>query len=1024
MTYFVGGKAESIRQNKPGLFCCIMLCCTLFASARAESIPQKALRHYAMTTWRTDQGLPQDFITAIAQTGDGFLWVGTMGGIARFDGLHFRTYDSADDLPALHRLISCLESDGKGGLWIGGSGGLVHYSGGKFTALLDQRGAPVHVEDIASVPDGSVWVLSRGGLHHAVGTHLVAYNLPVKTKPLRAIAEGSDGALWLTDGDSILSLRDGKILVHPISDASQVSTISLLYTDAFGGVYAGDGHHLLRWNSEHFEVVRDPGLGNFVGLLVDHAHTLWMASGGLHGISRKGSAGLDHLVAEDGLASNDARILFEDAQHDIWIGTIAGLQRLHDGAFTTYSEADGLPCQKSQCDAVFEDKQHSLWVGTLEGGVARWKDNRFEQFGVEQGLRPGQVRGFADDADHSIIAISDYGLFHWQKGRFTQIPGIPKGYLNSPVRDEHGDLWFGVSHDAIYRLRDGSLSRFGEQEGLPDREPWAILPDGNGGIWAGTNKGLSHWQDGRFKLTLALTSPVVSIRQAADGELLLGTGNGLIILSHDGHARTIAQQEGLPDNLVLSAQQDRDKNLWIATSNAIVRVDHQQVEDFLSGKQRFVRKRIFTQADGLKSRNVLPLNQVTSIQAHDGRLWFATLIGLSVVDPHLPPVMVADATIDTVVVDDLPQQAVDFVVPPGRHRLTFQYTSAYLQSPEQLSFRYRLVGWDKEWLDAGSKREVSYTGLPPANYSFEVVVVNVDGKQSAIPARASVRVRPFFYQTKVFIVFCVIVGIALIVEITRRRTHSIAERWNLRFQERAAERERIAYQIHDTVIQDIIGTALHLELIGLDIAEQPADASRMLEGLATRMRETIARSRNMVSSLHSTAVPDYDLLDVLETSASEFRLGPSPQFHLVSEGQSRKLHPLIRDEVYRICREALANAFRHANAQNIEVRVRFEPQEIKVSVIDDGAGMDDHTRLHGRPGHFGLSSMQAHAQRIGAQVVVESRPEFGTQVKLRVVTSRNRGLPFWRRKHEQESEGRFADSEDGSREADSHSHRG
>ncbi len=990
-----------------------MLCLLIAAVVRADSIQQKPLRHYAMTTWRTDQGLPQDFITAITQTTDGFLWVGTIGGVARFDGLHFRTFTAVDDPPALHHVISSLVSDGKGGLWIGGSGGLLHLTGGKFIALPDQQGRSVRVEDIALARDGSVWVLSRGQLLQSQGSQLISHPLATVPKPLRTMAEGQDGALWLTDGESVFTLTGDKVTPRPIDAVRPPgSNIGLLYSDRFGEIYAGDGHRLLHWDGQRFTLVPDPGLGNFADLLVDHNHALWMASGGLHGISRQGTAGADHLLAKDGLANNDARVLFEDKSNDIWIGTIAGLQRLHDGAFTTYTEADGLPLQKGQCDAVFEDQQHSIWVGTLEGGVARWKDGRFEQFGIEQGLRPGQVRGFAAGTDHPVIALSDYGLFEWRGNRYMRIPQTPKGYLNSPVRDEDGSLWFGVSQDAVYRWHDGIMSRFGKAEGLPDQRPYAILPDGTGGVWVGTDSALSHWVDGRFTSTYALSGPIVSITRSAEGGLLLGTGSGLVLLSKDGMTRSITQQEGLPGNLVLSVQEDQDKNLWLATSNAIVSLAHRQIEDFLSGKQHFVRTRIFTQADGLESRSVLPLSQVTSVRASDGRIWFATVGGLAVVDPRLPPMPVAMATIDTVAVDDSLQQNANVVVPPGRHRLTFQYTSPYLESPGQLTFRYRLLGWDKGWLDAGSRREVSYTGLPPANYRFEVVAVNVDGVQSPSAASVVLRVKPFFYQTRLFVVCCALALLALVVEITRRRTRSVAERWSLRFQERAAERERIAYQIHDTVIQDIIGTALHLELIGLDIAEHPADSSRMLEGLATRMRETITRSRNMVSSLHSTAIPDYDLIDVLRNAASEFRLGLSPQFELVLDGLARELHPLIRDEVYRICREALANAFRHANAKRIEVRVRFETQHIQIVISDDGSGMDDHTRLHGRTGHFGLSSMQAHAKRIGAEVVVESEPDKGTRVRLKVFTG-DRRLLFWRRRHNRKnSEDKFADTEE------------
>jgi signal transduction histidine kinase len=238
----------------------------------------------------------------------------------------------------------------------------------------------------------------------------------------------------------------------------------------------------------------------------------------------------------------------------------------------------------------------------------------------------------------------------------------------------------------------------------------------------------------------------------------------------------------------------------------------------------------------------------------------------------------------------------------------------------------------------------------------------------------------------------VVVAAALIVEITRRRTRVNAERLSLQFQERAAERERIAYQIHDTVIQDMIGTALQLELLGFQISDQPQRAASKLELLAGGLRETIARSRNMVWNLHSTAVVQYSLVEVLRHAEAEFRLGALPRFELSSAGEPRDIHPLIRDEVYRVCREALANAFRHANAQNVHVIVRFLPDVLEVEIGDDGLGIDEHTLLHGRPGHFGLPGMQAHAQRIGAQIAISGAPGEGTRVLLRVKTKQ----PTWR----------------------------
>jgi signal transduction histidine kinase len=298
---------------------------------------------------------------------------------------------------------------------------------------------------------------------------------------------------------------------------------------------------------------------------------------------------------------------------------------------------------------------------------------------------------------------------------------------------------------------------------------------------------------------------------------------------------------------------------------------------------------------------------------------------------------------------------------------------------------------------------VSYTALPPGNYTFEVIATNREGASNGVAASAALRLQPFFWQSGWFRTLLIFGVIGVAVEVTRRKTRLRAERLSLRFQERAAERERIAYQIHDTVIQDMIGVAFQLELLGFQLNDYPETAEDSLNGLASRVRESIARNRNMVSSLHSTAVVEYSLLDVLRHAEAEFRLAPLPHFELTSEGEPRPVHPLVRDEVYRICREALSNAFRHGYAKQVRVKIHFFPDSFKVIVEDDGQGIDEVMLSQGRDGHFGLRGMHAHAKRIGATLSIESHPGQGTKVTLHVKTTKPI-WKWWRRERKAEEE--------------------
>jgi signal transduction histidine kinase len=423
---------------------------------------------------------------------------------------------------------------------------------------------------------------------------------------------------------------------------------------------------------------------------------------------------------------------------------------------------------------------------------------------------------------------------------------------------------------------------------------------------------------------------------------------------------------------------------------------------FAEGKLDHVVPEIFDEADGLTSNDVLPLNQVTATNSRDGRIWFATVGGIAVVNPHQPEPM-ARAVLDYIQVDDQRLSGDKPVVPPGVHRITFAYTALSGTAPEQTRFRYRLAGWDRSWIDAGTERVVSYTGLPPGGYTFEVIATNREGASNGVAATAALQLQPFFWQTKWFRALLILGVIGIAVEVTRRKTRLRAERLSLRFQERAAERERIAYQIHDTVIQDMIGVAFQLELLGFQLNDHPETAEDSLNSLAERVRESIARNRNMVSSLHSTAVAEYSLIDVLRHAEAEFRLGPLPAFELTSEGEPRPVHPLVRDEVYRICREALSNAFRHGYATRVSVRIHFFPELLEVMVVDDGQGIDAVTLRQGRDGHFGLRGMHAHAKRVGATLSIDSQLGRGTTITLQVKTTK----PIrrrWRRERKPEEE--------------------
>ncbi len=611
-----------------------------------------------------------------------------------------------------------------------------------------------------------------------------------------------------------------------------------------------------------------------------------------------------------------------------------------------------------------------------------FRKGAWRTFGPEVGIRRGQVRGFVEDGAMPIVAIADYGLFRWNGQRYSRIHGIPEGYITSPIRTTNGDIWFAMVRGGIYRLHNAKLDHFDAAQGLTDARVWCLLADSNGGLWAGANSGLFHFVNDRWKQEYpTLRESILTLTSGSSGELLMGTNTGVVVATGNT-IRRFGRTEGLLSDPVLQLVEDRDRNLWVATAAGLSSIDRPQLDNLLTGRAATFFPKLFTDSDGLPGRDLLPVSQVLGIRATDGHLWFAMSRGPASGNETREPA--PSAFPDDVLVDGLIQPKGNVHVQPGRHRLTFSFTAPSFVAPELIHFRYRLNNWDTGWVDADGQREASYAGLPPGTYSFEVQAIGRGGNIGSIARIPLIELAPNFWQTRWFVFVTSCLGIALIVELTRRRTMLRARRISLLAQERAAERERIAYQIHDTVIQDLIGATLYLEIAEMELAAGVLDPSKPLEGLAARLRASIARSRSMVSNLHSTSLPEYGLLDVLRLAEAEFRLDAAPLFSLTNSGPARDIDPLFRAELYSICREAIANAFRHANAKNINVVVEFGLHSLSVEVADDGIGMNDMLQSTGRPEHFGLHAMRAHAKRIHATLSIESAPDEGTRIRLAI----------------------------------------
>ncbi|MDE1155960.1 MAG: two-component regulator propeller domain-containing protein [Acidobacteriaceae bacterium] len=943
------------------------------------------LAELTLSTWTTQQGLPQNFITALDQTNDGFLWVGTMGGLARFDGLSFRTSFAGD--AGIHANISSLAHDRNGDLWVGTASGLYVEHRGVFHSVALPEPAPMRIEKLLEDAEGNVWLRTRTHLWR-VRAGQRRFDLVLEhAESVHSFALDQAGNLWCATGNELE--RRGQQGRGPVERVALPGAKYVL-SASDGRLYAGDNHKLYRYNDHKFVQVPRAGAEEFVSVATTRDGAIWMASGGLEGVSRRAKDGtLAMLSAHDGLAANDARVLYEGRDGAMWIGTISGLQRLRRMAFTSFRPRP-LADATTQFDSIFQARDGAIWTGTLEEGIARFAHGNWTWFGKQQGVRAGQLRGFAEgDTEKPVVAVSDYGLFRWERGRYRKVPNVPEGYVTSPLRTHDGSLWVSVLRQGVVRLQGARAQSFAATQGLTDLNVWCLFEDRSGRLWAGTGSGVFRFDGTRWEQVLPqVKGSVLSIAQRADGTLILGLASGMMLVDGQKIWR-FTRSQGLPADTVLRVVEDRLHALWIVTSAGLCRFTAEQIQSLQQDRGASVNAARYTEADGLPSRDLLPLSQANGLLASDGRVWFATERGPAAGSFRKEPAPVAVA--DDVAVDGVLQGREAITIAPGRHRLTFTFTAPEFIAAEQLRFRYRLEGWDTAWIDAGMLREASYAGLPPGRYRFLVQAIGRGDVAGPVSPSLPVELRPFFWQTRWFVLLVLLFGVALAVELTRRWTMLRARGQARKFEERATERERIAYQIHDTVIQDLIGATLHLEIAEMELASGEVDPHQPLEGLAARLRETIARSRSMVANLHSTALPEYGLVDVLRLAEAEFRLFAEPEFRLECSGEPRELEPLLREDVYRICREAIANAFRHAQARHLEVLVYFGQDSLEITIADDGVGMESSVAERGRSGHFGLPSMRARAERIGARMTMVTGTNQGTRVHLLLRSS------WWRR---------------------------
>jgi signal transduction histidine kinase/ligand-binding sensor domain-containing protein len=990
--------------------------------------PSLDVSQYAHTAWRIRDGFAKGIITAFAQTPDGYLWLGTESGLLRFDGVRNTPWPPPAGTALPDDRIRALLAARDGTLWIGTAHGLVGWNGLKLiqypqfddtyvNALLEDREGTLWVgATFWSRKAGLLCAIQRGG---AVCTGEDG-SLP----PIGSLYSDSRGVLWVGATNVVWRWKPGPRIAYPVEHdflplraLSETATGTLVVLTRSGLKQLVDGK---------FQDSSPPRMTPLVasnGFLRDRDGAFWFTTLD-SGLRHVHEGRVDAFGQADGLSGDEVVSVFEDREGNIWVATVEGIDRFRPLAVVTYSTRQGISGGPS---SVLAEQDGTIWVSAL-AALYRLHEARTTVNPDRSGRAPvapaltgtqrlivqaavvagrpqaGGASLFQDSHGRIWIgAMSGLGYLD-TSGRFVAVSGAPAGYIDSIAEDREGNLW--IAH------RDAGLLQVSGDRVI-QRFPWISIGQSgpasrlavdstHGNLWLGfVPGGIVQFSHGQVRISYSARDGlgkggVNDLSAEADGTLWAATEGGLSRIK-GGRIATLDSRSGFPCDAVRSMLHDDDGAFWVRTACGLVRIEGSDLDawgaavDHGSAPPR-IRATVLGSSDGARSEGTATTFSPTAAKSRDGKLWFLSYGGVEVVDPrHLPvnklppPVHIEQVTADRKIYET----SSSLGLPPLIRDLEIDYTALSLVEPEQNQFRYKLDGRDRDWQDVGNRRQAYYNDLPPGNYRFRVVASNNSGVWNEQGAALDFSIAPAYWQTTWFRAACVAAFLLLLWALYQLRLRQIRQAFNARLEERVGERTRIARDLHDTLLQSFQGLLLRFQTAYELYQTRPADGKKVFENAIDQTAQAITEGREAVQGLRASTVKRNDLAQAITTLgeqlAAEASGATSVGLCVEVEGTPRTLHPIVRDEIYRIASEALRNAFQHAEAQQIEVELRYDERQLRLRIRDDGKGIDPaFLTAEGRAGHFGLHGMRERAKLMRGKLTVWTAPGSGTEIELSV----------------------------------------
>ena len=966
---------------------------------------------YKLDIWTTSEGLPQNSVNTIIQTRDGYLWLGTYGGLVRFDGLSFTQVSGSPQGLLFNRILSLCESH-DGGIWIGTEGGgLSHYTNGSFINYGKEQG--INDEVVYTVCEdlnGTLWFGTGTGIQCVRNGKIQSHPFGdrILNIPTRSIRCTKSGVIWINSDHDVYRIVNDTLKVFMTLNNKTKLVPAFLYEDIDGSLWFRGPNGLMHSINGKMKLVS--GLAELSNSLIT---TMMRDSSGIYWVGTL-FKGLSHshirpdkkfILFQFPDVKKDSKIqtCFLDQEGNRWIGTDGdGLLRIKDRLIDDIGTKDGLKHQI--IEAVFEDSKRNLWVGTNDGGLYRMSQGSLHNFIVKDEFPIQSVWSITEDAKGAIWAGSyGGGLFRYKNHKFKNFKteqGLTHNIVLALYRDRNGAIWIGTENGGVNIYKDGKFRYLKKEDGLLNQSVRTFLQDHTGTMWIGTIGGLNRYQDGKisaYTTKEGLSHDYIrSIYEDADGILWIGTYGGGLNRLKNGVFTQYTMKQGLFDNVVSAIVEDENKNLWMSCNRGIFRVNRGELNAYADGEITSINSIAYSTADGMLSDETNGGFQPAAWKMHSGDLLFPTIKGVAVIHPER---MKINTKAPTVIIEKLLADQVEIplasriTIPYDREQKELHYTALSFSDPQHITIKYKFEGMSDQWINVKNRRSLYFWTPPPGEYTLRIVAANSNGIWNNTGASLVIVVEPPFWRTWYFIVsiICILLLLGYLIFLQRERRRRQEVILQHKFAQRLldlmeVERKRIASELHDSIGQELLIIKNRVILALCDLKKKKNIKDQLGEISETASR-AIEETREISYNLRPYQIDRLGLHKAIismisraaQTTAIAFTTDIDPIDNVVPK--EMEIH------VYRVIQECINNIIKHANATTAKVSIKRWSERLIIDVKDNGKGFDIEDQRIKETQGFGLHGMIERTRLLGGYVKTESVPGKGTRILITIKTN-------------------------------------